>query len=123
MEDIDLSLDPPHAYIFTGELCTKAYRLNRFAFDLKYPAVRERFRQCPDALMGEYELSEQEKALINARNWTGLVAYGGHMLGITKVANAVGQSHLHIGAHMCDRSWDEFRKSLPREISLMPEDI
>jgi protocatechuate 4,5-dioxygenase alpha chain len=122
-EPIDLSLDAPSAYLFTGEICTRAYRLNRFAFDFKYPAVRERFERDPEKLMSEYGLSEPEKALVRARDWTGLVASGGHHFNVIKIAAAVGESHLHVGAHMCGASWDEFKQTLPHRIELMPQDL
>jgi protocatechuate 4,5-dioxygenase alpha subunit len=121
--EIDLSLDPPSAYIFTGELCSRSYALNKFAFDFKYPHVRERFAKDPEGLMSEYRLSEHEKALVRARDWTGLVASGGNHFNIIKIAAAVGESHLHVGAHMCGANWDEFKQTLPHRIELMPEDV
>jgi protocatechuate 4,5-dioxygenase alpha subunit len=119
---VDLSLEAPSAYVFTGEICTRAYKLNRFAFDFKHPRVRERFASEPEALMTDYGLSEREKALVRARDWTGLVASGGHHFNIIKIAAAVGESHLHVGAHMCGVSWDEFKRTLPHRIELMPQD-
>jgi protocatechuate 4,5-dioxygenase alpha chain len=121
--EIDLSLDAPSAYVFTGEICTRAYKLNRFAFDFKYPQVRERFARDPDSLMDEYGLTEREKALVLARDWTGLVAGGGHHFNIIKIAAAVGESHLHVGAHMCGANWDDFKRTLPHRIELMPQDL
>jgi protocatechuate 4,5-dioxygenase alpha subunit len=122
-ESVDLCLDAPSAYLFTGEICTRAYRLNKFAFDFKYPAVRERFASDPEALMSEYGLSEREKALVRTRDWTGLVASGGHHFNVIKIAAAVGESHLHVGAHMCGANWDEFKQTLPHRIELMPQDL
>jgi protocatechuate 4,5-dioxygenase alpha subunit len=101
-ESIDLKLTAPSAYVFTGEICTRSYKLNRFAFDFKYPRVRERFAADPEALMTEYGLSDAEKGLVRARDWTGLVASGGHHFNVIKIAAAVGESHLHVGA-MCGR--------------------
>jgi protocatechuate 4,5-dioxygenase alpha chain len=120
---LNLSLEPPSVYLFTGEICTRAYKLNRFAFDFKYPAVRERFAAEPEKLMTEYGLSEREKALVRARDWTGLVAGGGHHFNVIKIAAAVGESHLHVGAHMCGAKWDEFKRTLPHRVDVMPEDI
>lgn len=120
---VDLSLDAPSAYLFTGEICTRSYRLNKFAFDFKYASVRERFAADPEALMNDYGLSEEEQALVRARDWTGLVSHGGHHFNIIKIAAAVGQSHLHVGAHMCGADWDEFKTTLPHRIELMPDDI
>jgi protocatechuate 4,5-dioxygenase alpha chain len=122
-DNIDLSLAAPSAYIFTGEICTRAYKLNRFAFDFKYQGVRERFASDTEALMSDYDLTETEKALVRARDWTGLVASGGHHFNIIKIAAAVGESHLHVGAHMCGANWDEFKTTLPHRIELMPQDL
>ena len=120
---IDLSLDSPSAFLFTGEICSKSYRLNKFAFDFKLPAVRERFARDAEALMTEYGLTEREKELVRARDWTGLVASGGHHFNVIKIAAAVGQSHLHVGAHMCGANWDEFKQTLPHRVDLMPQDL
>jgi protocatechuate 4,5-dioxygenase, alpha chain len=120
---IDLSLDTPSAFLFTGEICSKAYRLNKFAFDFKQPAVRARFANDPETLMTDYGLSDREKTLVRARDWTGLVASGGHHFNVIKVAAAVGESHLHVGAHMSGVNWDEFKQTLPHRMELMPQEI
>jgi len=76
-----------------------------------------------EALMTEYALSDTEKALVRARDWTGLVASGGHHFNIIKIAAAVGESHLHVGAHMCGANWDDFRRTLPHRVDVMPDDL
>ncbi len=121
--EIDLSLDAPSTFLFTGEMCTHSYKLNKFAFAFKYPAVRARFATDAEALMTEYELSDEQKALVRARDWTGLVANGGNHFNVIKIAAAVGESHLHVGAHMCGANWDEFKRTLPHRIELMPSDL
>jgi protocatechuate 4,5-dioxygenase alpha chain len=85
--------------------------------------MRERFTTEPEALMTEYGLSEAEKALVRARDWTGLVASGGHHFNVIKIAAAVGESHLHVGAHMCGVSWDDFKQTLPHRVEIMPQDL
>ena len=120
---MDLSLEAPSVYLFTGELCTRSYKLNRFAFDFKYPQTRDRFAKDAEALMTDYGLTEKEKALVRGRDWTGLVAAGGNHFNIIKIAAAVGQSHLHVGAHMCGANWDEFKQTLPHRIDLMPSEL
>jgi protocatechuate 4,5-dioxygenase alpha subunit len=122
-EDPDLSLEAPSTFVFTGEICSRAYALNRFAFAFKDAAHRHRFEQDPEGLMTQFELSGNEKALIRNRDWTGLVAAGGHHFNIIKIAAAVGESHFHVGAHMCGADWDEFKQSLPHFVDLQPEDL
>jgi len=122
-QDLDLSLDPPSTFLFTGEICSRSYALNRFAFAFKHAGHRRRFEEAPEAVMEAYGLSEDEKALVRQRDWTGLVASGGHHFNIIKIAAAVGESHLHVGAHMCGADWDELKRSLPHFVELMPEDL
>jgi protocatechuate 4,5-dioxygenase, alpha chain len=122
-ERADSRLAPPSAFLFTGEICSRSYRLNKFAFDFKYPHVRERFLRSPEVLMALYDLSDAEKAMIRARDWTGLVASGGHHFNIIKIAAACGQSHLHVGAHMCGADWEELKRTLPHRVEIMPQDI
>lgn len=119
----DLSLDPPSTFVFTGEICSRSYTLNKFAFAFKDPAHRKRFAEAPEALMESYGLNEAEKALVRARDWTGLVAHGGHHFNIIKIAAAVGESHLHVGAHMCRQNWNAFKQSLPHVVAMLPEDL
>lgn len=121
--EVNLSLDAPSVFIFTGEQCTRSYKLNRFAFDFKFPKVRERFAKEPEALMTEYGLTETEKRLVRNRDWTGLVAAGGNHFNIIKIAAAVGESHLHVGAHMVGAHWDEFKHTLPHRVEIMPGDL
>lgn len=122
-QDIDISLAAPSTFIFTGEICSRSYALNRFAFAFKLPAHRERYAREPEALMQDFGLSEHERDLLRRRDWTGLVAHGGHHFNIIKIAAAVGESHLHVGAHMCGADWDQFKRDLPHRIDLMPEDL
>lgn len=123
IDNLDLSLEPPSTFVFTGEICSRSYALNRFAFAFKDPEHRRRFEQAPELLMEEFSLTDEQKNLVRHRDWTGLVANGGHHFNIIKIAAAVGESHLHVGAHMCGADWDEFKQSLPHVVDLMPEDV
>jgi protocatechuate 4,5-dioxygenase alpha chain len=120
---IDLSWEAPGAYLFTGEICCRSDQLDRCAFEFEYRNGRERFATEPEALMSEYGLSEREKALVRARDWTGLVGSGGHHFNVIKIAAAVGESHLHVGAHMCGADWDVFKQTLPHRVEIMPQDL
>ena len=117
------NLEPPQAYLFTGEICSQSYALNKFAFDFKSEAHRQRFEHSPEVLMESYGLSDTEKELVRQRDWTGLVAIGGHHFNVIKIAAAVGESHLHVGAHMRGADWDDFKKSLPHVSDVMPEGL
>ena len=85
--------------------------------------IRKRFAEAPSALMDEFGLTAAEKDLVQRRDWTGLVEAGGHHFNIIKIAAAVGESHMHVGAHMCGADWNEFKRSLPHVVDVMPEDL
>lgn len=119
----DISLDPPSAFVFSVEKCTSAYRLNRFAIGLKNPTEREAFIQDEKSAMKNAGLSDEEMKMVTDRDWTGLIAHGGHVLAIVKIAYSLGQLHHEVGAHMCGMDYAELRTLLPKETDLLPEDI
>ena len=117
----DLSLEPPSTFVFTTRHCTSAYQLNQFAIGLKEPANRERFLADERAAMVAHGLSEAEMAMVAARDWTGLIAGGGHVLAIVKIAYSLGVLHHEVGAHMCGMDYAALRESLPRKVDLLPQ--
>ena len=119
----DLSLDPPSTFAFTIRQCTGAYRLNQFAIGLKEPENRDRFLADERAAMVAHGLSEAEMAMVAARDWTGLIASGGHVLAIVKIAYSLGVLHHEVGAHMCGMDFTTLRESLPRNVDLLPNDL
>ena len=123
IENLDLSLEPPSTFVFTGEICSRSYALNRFAFAFKDPEHRRLFAEDAETMMDVYALTPEQKELVRRRDWTGLVANGGNHFNIIKIAAAVGESHLHVGAHMCGADWDDFKAGLPHVVDLLPEDI
>jgi protocatechuate 4,5-dioxygenase, alpha chain len=117
---IPLNLDPPGTYIYTGEMSSKGYKLTRFGLSLRNPANRERFLKDETAYMREAELSDEEIALVRARDWTGLIQAGGHLQAMLKVAATVGQNLWHIGAHNAGLEAEELMKICPRNVSALP---
>lgn len=67
-------------------------------------------------------LSTPEMQMIAARDWTGLIAHGGHVLSIVKIAYALDILHHEVCAHMCGMTYAELKPLLPRESTLLPHD-
>lgn len=99
--------------VFTGARSRQGYRINKFAMSLTDPANRDAFRADERAYMRRLGLTESEMALIAKRDWKGLVAAGGNIYVLIKVAGAVGQNLLHMGAQMRGESFDDFMKTRP----------
>ena len=120
---VNLSLDPPSSFVFTVRECTGAFRLNQFAIGLKQSENRERFLADERSAMMAAGLSETEMEMVAARDWTGLIASGGHVLAIVKIAYSLGVLHHEVGAHMCGLEYQELREQLPRNVDLLPRDL
>jgi len=101
------------SFVFTGERSRKGYRLNKFAMSLTNPDHREAFRANEDAYMDRYHLSEEEKAMVRARDWGALIRYGGNIYIMVKVAGTLGITLLQMGAQMRGQSLDAFMATRP----------
>jgi protocatechuate 4,5-dioxygenase alpha chain len=114
------SLDPPESFIYTGPMSTVGRRLNTFSLSLKSPANRKTFLADEDAYMRSWKLTDEEMALIRARDWTGLLKVGGHLHCILKIAATVGQGLWHIGAHNAGIPVEEMIEICPRRVGGLP---
>jgi protocatechuate 4,5-dioxygenase, alpha chain len=117
------SLEPPASFVYTGPLSTRGRNINRFSLSLKIPENRKAFLADPAAYMTRFDLSKAEKELVHARDWTGLLAAGGHLQAILKIAATVGQNLWHIGAHNADLPVDDMIAACPRRVGGLPEGV
>jgi len=98
-------------YPFTLDRSVKAYRLNSFLHSLLQPERRRRFIDEPEALFDEARLSEQERAMLRARDWRALIQYGVIFFLLEKLGAVVGTTNLHIYAAMRGQSLEDFLKT------------
>jgi gallate dioxygenase len=101
----------PGTYPFTLERSVRAYRLNKFLHRLIDPAFRQRFREAPETLFREHQLTEQEAALIARRDWRALIQYGASFFLLEKLGAVVGVSNLHLYAAMRGETLEDFLKT------------
>jgi gallate dioxygenase len=95
-------------YPFTLEVSAKAYRINRFLQGLVEPAMRERFLADPKALFAEAGLSDEERRLIETRDWPGLIRYGAIFFVLEKLGAVLGVPNPRIYAAMKGMSLEDF---------------
>lgn len=96
---------------FTLETSLRAYRLNDFLHRLVDPAHRKRFQEAPDALYDEFGLTGEERALIDARDFIGLIRRGVIFFCIEKLAIALGLSNPDVYAQMRGETMEDFQKT------------
>jgi len=98
-------------YPYTLARSVKGYRLNKFLHRLTDPAWRARFRSSQEALFEEAGLTEEERALVRALDWRGMIHYGVSFFMLEKLGAVVGVSNLHIYAAMRGQTLEDFLKT------------
>lgn len=107
----DFANPMPGTYLLTVSLAQQGYRLSQFCRKLMSPEQRAAFKADPEACMSEFGLSEQEKAMIRARDWLAMVRFGVNHFLVFRVAGASGVGLTGTGAQMRGESLDEFRQT------------
>lgn len=100
-------------HVFTGERSVMGYHINKLSSSLADPANRDRFLADEDGYMDGFGLSAEEKALVRARDWDGIVEAGGNIYVILKIAATVGSNLLAMGAQMRGETVEELLNGLP----------
>jgi len=122
LPDPGFDLEPPGTYLYTGPVSSRGWRINSFTLSLKKPANREAFLAGEDAYLGRYGLTPQERALVKARDWTGLIKAGGHLQAVLKLAATLGLNIYHIGAHNCGTDAATLYAACPRKVAALPDE-
>jgi protocatechuate 4,5-dioxygenase alpha chain len=105
--------DIPGTTVFTGERSHQGYRINKLAMSLTDPGSREAFRADERAYMARFALTPAEMDLVARRDWAGLLAAGGNIYLLLKIAGTVGQNLLEMGAQMRGETLESFLAARP----------
>ncbi len=106
----------PGTHPFTLETSHRAYRLNDFLHRLVDPVHRERFLNDTANLYDEFGLTVEERRLLDARDWIGLIRCGAIFFGLEKMAAVIGSSNPQVYAQMRGETLEEFQRT--RNVSL-----
>jgi protocatechuate 4,5-dioxygenase, alpha chain len=90
-EDLDL---------FYEETARRGIRLNKAGHSLKDAHQRELFARDEEAWMGQFGLTEEERALVRSRDWIGLWRAGMSIYVMTKLSGATNTPLVEIGKQM-----------------------
>lgn len=103
----------PGTHVFTGEQSRRGYRLNKFAMSLTEPVNRARFLADETAYLATLGLDQVEQEMVHRRDWAAMVARGGNIYLLLKIAGTVGQSLLQMGAQMRGETLEQFMATRP----------
>ena len=101
----------PGTYPFTLARSVQGYRLNKFLHGLIDPAWRDKFRTDQESLFEVAGLSQEERQLVRARDWRGMIHNGVSFFMLEKLGAVIGVSNLHIYAAMRGETLEQFQKT------------
>ena len=94
--------------IFDLRLSRRGYRLNKMCGSLCSPANREEFKRDEEAYLAKFGLSDDEKKLIRARDFAGMIDAGMNIYFMLKIGSVTGNSLYRMGAQMRGESYEQF---------------
>jgi protocatechuate 4,5-dioxygenase alpha subunit len=77
------------------------------------PANRQSFLADETAYMSTAGLTPTEQDMVRRRDWKAMIAHGGNIYLILKIAGTVGHTLLQMGAQMRGETLDSFMATLP----------
>lgn len=103
--------DLPGTYPFDVKQSIKCIRLNRFFWRLREKASRDAWLANRSAAYDEARLTEEERRLVDAADWLGLIQYGVCFFVLEKFARVVGITNLGMYASMRGETLEAFLKT------------
>ena len=94
--------------VFDLAMSWRGYRINKMCNALSEPHNRTAYKQNEEDFMAKYGLTEEEKSLVRARDFSGLLAAGGNIYFLIKLGVVTGNGLYHMGARMRGESYEQF---------------
>lgn len=104
--------DIPGTTIFDGRQAMKGYTLNKMCYSFNSAVAREKFAADEEAYMASFGLNEDQKTAVRARNVLDMIACGGNVYYLAKLAGILGLSVQDIGAQQTGMTTEEFKAKL-----------
>ena len=112
-----MSLDKPYLSIpgttvFDADLARKGYHLNSFCMSLMKADNRTRFKANERAYLDEWQMTEEQKQGVLARDYNRLIALGGNIYFLAKIIATDGKSFQYAAALMTGMSQEDYAKMM-----------
>lgn len=108
VQQLDPDKPVPGSLVFDLQRSHQGYRLNKMCNSLIHADNRARYKADEEAYLAEWNLSERERELVRARDWSGLIEMGGNIYFLLKLGFVVGHGLYRMGAIMRGESLEEF---------------
>ena len=107
-----MTQDIPGTTLFDGGQAQKGFALNRMCFSFNSAANRAAFRKDEDAYCSKYGLTAEQRAAVASRNVLAMIAAGGNVYYLAKLAGIFGLNVQDLGAQQTGMSLDAFKRML-----------
>ncbi len=104
--------DIPGTTMFDGEEAQKGYALNRMCYSFNSAANRAAFLADEDGYCRKFALTGEQRAAVKSRNVLAMIAAGGNVYYLAKLAGIFGLNVQDIGAQQSGTTVEEFKEKL-----------
>lgn len=108
----DYHIDIPGTTIFDGKMAMKGYNLNKMCYSFNKAVNRDAFKEDPEAYMDKYKLTEAQKDAIRSSNILAMIAEGGNIYYLAKLAGIFKLSVQDVGGMQTGMTTEEFKQYL-----------
>ena len=107
-------LNVPGTIIFDAEQSRKGYWLNQFCMSLMRPENRTRFKADERAYLDEWEMTDEQKLAVLARDLNWCIRTGGNIYFLAKIGATDGLSFQQMAGSMTGMTEGEYRNMMLR---------
>lgn len=104
--------DIPGTTLFDGEMANKGMALNKMCFSLNDRANRDAFLADENAYCEQFGLNAEQREAVRNRDVLAMIAAGGNIYYLAKLAGALGLNVQDIGAQQTGMSVEAFKAKL-----------
>jgi len=112
MESNASTPDIPGTTLFDGAMARKGYALNKMCYSFNSAANRDAFVRDEDAYCAKFGLTPAQREAVRSRNVLELIAAGGNIYYLAKLAGILRLDVQDIGAQQTGMSKDDFKAML-----------
>lgn len=102
----------PGTPVFDGASARTGYPLNAMCFSFNEKAHRDAFVADEEGYMARYGLTEEQKQAVRARDVPAMIAAGGNVYYLAKLAGIFGLNVQDLGALQTGMALDDFKAAL-----------
>jgi protocatechuate 4,5-dioxygenase alpha chain len=102
----------PGTSIFDGDLAQKGMELNRMCFSFNSAENRKAFLENEEAYCAKYHLTPEQREAVKKRSVLDMLAAGGNVYYLAKLAGIFGLNVQDIGAQQTGMTLEAFKQKL-----------